>query len=121
MVWPRKPIAVLVRSDGDSKQYQVNAWILFGSVAAMILWVVICSLAWFISARGDYANLAVARTCYSENMQIRAADTSCDGIRSPDAYMNEVNRKARISRLAAAAGAGLGCVVLVATRRRRRT
>jgi len=121
MVWPKKPITVVVRTDGDAKQYQVNAWTLFGSVAGMILWVVICSAAWFISARGDYANLAIARACYSENAQIRAADSKCDGIGSPDTYMSEVNRKARISRLAAAAGAGLGCMVLIATRRKRGT
>jgi hypothetical protein len=100
---------------------RVNAWTFFGSIAGMVLWAVICSVAWFISARGDYAGLATARTCYSETGQIRAGDSRCGNMGAPDAYMREINRKARISKLAAAAGAGLGCVALITATRRRKT
>jgi hypothetical protein len=119
MVWPNKSITVAVRTDGDAKP--INAWTLFGTVVGMALWAVLCSAAWYASARGDYANLAIAKSCYSENGPVRARESRCDGIKPPDAYMSEVDRKARISRLATAAGAGLGCVALIASRRRRKS
>jgi hypothetical protein len=103
----------------NTKQTQINAGTLFSWVAGIVLWTVICSLAWYASARGDYADLRIASACYSENTQVRAADSKCAGIRPPDVYMSEVNRKARISRLAAAAGTGVACIALIITRRRR--
>lgn len=86
----------------------------------MILWTLICSLAWYVSARGDYANMRIATACYSESAQARAVDLKCAGIRPPDIYMAEVDRKARNSRLASAGGAGVACIALIASRRRRK-
>ncbi len=100
---------------------RVNAWTFFGSIAGMVLWAVICSVAWSLSVQGDYASLAIARTCYSKTGQIRAGDSRCGNIGPPDAYMREIDRKARMSKLAAAAGAGLGCVALITATRRRKT
>src|SRR5579862_651075 len=97
----RQPICEV----GGMNQSQANAWTFFGPVAGMVLWAVICSVAWSISTRDDYAHLAVARACYSVAAETRAGDSRCGGIGPPDAYMGEVNRKARISRLAAAGGA----------------
>ena len=102
----------------NANQPSINARTLFGWVGGMVLWTVCCSLAWYASARGDYANMRIATACYSGNPTVRAADSKCTGIRPPDVYMNEVNRKAAISRLASAGGAGVACVALIVTRRR---
>jgi len=121
MVERKEPVTVVARAAGDGKPYQVNARTLFAWVGGMILWAVICSAVWFVSTRGDYANLAIARACYSENSQARSSNPECASIERPDTYMNEVNRKARISGLVSALGGGAGIVVLLVTRRRKRT
>lgn len=51
-------------TDSQGKPSQIDARPLFAIVGAIILWVVVCSAAWWFWARPDHANLAIARTCY---------------------------------------------------------
>ena len=121
MVERRGSIKLILRTSGDGKQYQINALAFIAIVGGIIVWEVICAGVWWVSASGDYANLASARACYSENLQTRTADPKCSGIGPPDTYMSEVNRKARISRLTGALVPGVGIVIFLIVRRRGRT
>lgn len=96
---------------------QVVAWVL-----AIVAWVLICSGAWFAATRADYAKLAEARFCYDTNGQFRATLLQCENIKPSDAlfYKSEIDRKARISRLASAFGAMVAATVIIVTRRARR-
>lgn len=108
--------AIIVR-ESDGTQFAVNASALLGWVGAIVLWAILCSAAWFVSTRDDYANLATARTCAGEKFDLR--DAKCIGIKSPADYMNEVNRKARNSRLSSAAGAAIAALAIFFSRRKK--
>jgi hypothetical protein len=96
---------------------QVVAWVL-----GMVAWVLICSGAWFAASRADYAKLAQARVCYDENGHSRSILFQCENIKPSDAlfYKSEIDRKARISRLASAFGAVVAAIVIIVTRRTKR-
>jgi len=85
---------------------------------AIFLWAVLCSGGWFLSTREDYARLAVARACEAMTDQARLADSRCVSAGSAAADFAEINRKARISRLAAAGGGVIVLLVAMASRRR---
>jgi len=96
---------------------QVVAWVL-----GIVAWVLICSGAWFAATREDYANLAEARVCLDANSHSHNSFLQCENIKPSDAlfYKSEIDRKARISRLASAFGGLVAAIVIVATRRARR-
>ena len=96
---------------------QVVAWVI-----AIVAWVLICSGAWFAATRADYAKLAEARVCYDANGHSQSTLLRCENIKPLDAlfYKTEIDRKARISRLAAAFGAMVAAIVIILTRRTRR-
>ena len=75
---------------------QVLAWVL-----GIIVWVLICSGAWFVATRDDYAKLAEASVCYDTNGHSHSTVRQCANINRSDAhfYKSEIDRKARISRL----------------------
>jgi hypothetical protein len=93
---------------------QVVAWVL-----AIVAWVLICSGAWFAATRADYAKLAEARVCYDASGRSHSTLLQCENIKPADAlfYKSEIDRKARISRLAAAFGAMAAAIVIISTRR----
>ena len=96
-----------------------------GVIAASIgimLWVVICSVGWFVATRGDYAKLATASACYSANGQLQSNAPDCANVQASDAetYKAAIDRKARISRLAGSFGAVVAIALLIAGRGRRR-
>jgi hypothetical protein len=98
---------------------QVLAWVL-----AIIAWASICSGAWFVSTRADYAKLAEANVCYVSG-HLHGAPLQCTNVKPTDAafYKSEIDRKARNSRLAAAAGglvAAITIIVIQSRKRRRR-
>lgn len=86
----------------------------------IMLWVLICSVGWFVATRGDYAKLAAASACYSAQLQSNAPD--CANVQASDAetYKAAIDRKARISRLAGSFGAVVAIALLIASRGRRR-
>ena len=96
---------------------RVVAWVL-----GIVAWVLICSTAWFAATRADYAKLAEARVCYDANGHFRSTLLQCENIKPSDAlfYKSEIDRKARISRLASAFGAMVAATVIIITRRTRR-
>jgi hypothetical protein len=96
---------------------QVVAWVL-----AIVAWVLICSGAWFAATRADYAKLAEVRVCYDASGRSHSTLLQCENIKPSDAlfYKSEIDRKARISRLAAAFGAMVAAIVIISTRRTRR-
>lgn len=67
---------------------------------------VLCSGGWFIETRDDYARLAIASACVSTTSQTPSANPRCATVRPADLviYKANIDRKARISRLAAAFG-----------------
>jgi len=82
----------------------------------------ICSGAWFAATRQDYAKLAEARACYDANVHTHNSLLQCENIKPSDAvfYKSEIDRKARISRLASAFGGLVAAIVMIATSRTRR-
>lgn len=73
---------------------------------AVIVWVVICSTAWFAATRGDYAKLNAAIACVRVEPRPAAPDPRCVHVKPSDMFAAKaaIDRKARISRLAAAFG-----------------
>ena len=96
---------------------RVVAWVL-----GIVAWVLICSGAWFAATRADYAKLAQAHVCYEPNGHPRSTLLRCENIKPSDAlfYKSEIDRKARISRLASAFGAMVAAIVIIVTRRTKR-
>jgi hypothetical protein len=96
---------------------QVVAWVL-----GIVAWVLICSGAWFAATRADYARLAEASICYDANGRSQSTLPQCENIKPSDAlfYKSEIDRKARISRLASAFGAMVAATIIIVTRRTRR-
>lgn len=94
----------------------VLAW-----TAAIVLWAMLCAGGWFIATRDDYARLAVAHACEAKTEQARLADPECAAAGSAAANFAEINRKARISRLAAAGGGVVAVLIIIMSRRRQRT
>jgi hypothetical protein len=96
---------------------QVVAWVL-----GIVAWVLICSGAWFVATRADYAKLAEIGVCYDPKGHARNTLLQCQNIKPSDAlfYKSEIDRKARISRLASAFGALVAAVVIIVTRKTRR-
>jgi hypothetical protein len=99
---------------------QVLAWVL-----GIIAWVCICSGAWFVATRADYVKLAEANICYGSDGHSHSTLLQCANVKPSDAafYKSEIDRKARISRLAAAAGglvAAITIIVIQSQKRRRR-
>src|SRR5689334_5168833 len=88
---------------------------------AIFLWAVLCSGGWLVSTREDYARLAVARACEAMTDQARLADPLCVTAGSAAADFAEIDRKARISRLAAAGGGVVVLLIAMASRRRKQT
>ena len=91
----------------------VLAW-----TAAIVLWAMLCAGGWFMATRDDYAHLAVARACEVKTEQARLADPGCVAAGSAAAHFAEINRKARISRLAAAGGGVIAVLIIIMSRRR---
>ncbi len=93
------------------------AWVL-----GIIAWVLICSGAWFVATRDDYAKLAEARVCYDVKAHPHSTLGQCANIKPSDAqfYKSEIDRKARISRLASAFGALVAAIMIMVSQRRRR-
>ena len=94
----------------------VLAW-----TAAIVLWAMLCAGVWFMTTRDDYARLAVARACEGKAEQARLADPDCVAAGSVTANFAEIDRKARISRLAAAGGGAIAVLIIIMSRPRQRT
>jgi hypothetical protein len=86
--------------------------------AVIVLWAMLCAGGWWYSTRDDYSRLAVARACEAMSEQTRLADPRCASASSAAADFAEINRKARISRLAAAGGGLVVLLIAMASRRR---
>ena len=85
--------------------------------AAIVLWAMLCAAGWFIAVRGDYARLALAHACEAKTEQARLTDPECAAAGSSAANFAEINRKARISRLAAAGGGVVAVLIIIMSRR----
>ena len=75
-------------------------------IVGIIAWVVICSMAWFVATRDDYAKLNTAIHCTRVEPKSALPDARCAHVKPSDVFASkaEIDRKARISRLAAAFG-----------------
>ncbi len=96
---------------------QVLAWVL-----GIIAWVCICSGAWFVATRADYAKLAEANACYSSKGHSRSTSLQCENVKPSDAafYKSEIDRKARNSRLSGAAGGLAAAIAMIVIQSRKR-
>ena len=99
-----------------------NGNLIVVATAGVVLWVVLCSGAWFIETRDDYLRLAVATACLSTTSEVQSGDPRCATVKPADLviYKANIDRKARTSRLAAAFGAmvAVSCLIVVNQRRR---
>ena len=113
-------LAVAVR--GTPAPVVINANQVFAWVLTIIVWACICSGAWFVSTRADYAKLAEANTCYSSKGYSHGTSIHCANIKPSDAafYKSEIDRKARNSRLASAFGALVAAIIIIVTHRKKR-
>ena len=87
--------------------------------SGVIAWVAICSGAWFVASRDDYARLKAATACFAA--QPPAAAASCSGLRPTDILSAKasIDRKATLSRLAGAGGAMAALSALILSRRQK--
>jgi hypothetical protein len=85
----------------------------------VLAWVLICSGGWYVATKDDYRRLAVASGCYGPD-EAPKVGTDCAGVRASDVlfYREEIDRKARNSRLAGAGGAMAIVLCMVVMRRR---
>jgi hypothetical protein len=75
-------------------------------IIATVTWVLICSVGWYVATRDDYFKLRATQACYAVASKPPGAGSQCANIRPPDilVYKAAIDRKARISRVAAALG-----------------
>ena len=101
----------------------INGNLVAASVLGIIAWVIICAGYWFVATRDDYAKLASARACYSANGLVHDTIPQCATIKPSDAqfYKSEIDRKARNSRLASAFGGLVAVILIMVSRRKRKT
>jgi hypothetical protein len=100
-----------------------NGNLIAAAAGAIVLWTVLCSAAWFIETRDDYARLAIASACFTSASRTPRGDPQCEAVKPADlvVYKANIDRKARISRIAGAFGGmvAVSCLIIVNQRRRR--
>jgi hypothetical protein len=95
--------------------------LIFCVIAALFAALTV-SGAWFVATRADYAKLAEANVCYGSKGHSHSTLLQCANVKPSDAafYKSEIDRKARISRLSAAAGGLAATVALIVIQDRKR-
>jgi len=85
----------------------------FSWMAGITLWALVCTAGWYVTTRDDYAHLAAATSCYKTRPPTAFAVAWCAKVKPSDTefYKAAIDRKAALSRLAAAFGA-MGALVL---------
>jgi anti-sigma-K factor RskA len=84
----------------DSRTVQI-CWL-----AEILVWVLTCSIVWFAATRDDYAKMNAAAACFSAEPRTHVDVLRCADAKRSDVavFKAKIDRKARLSRVAAALG-----------------
>jgi hypothetical protein len=78
-------------------------------VIGILIWVLICSVGWYVATRDDYTKLSAANACYSITVNSPVTVAECANVKQSDirTYKAAIDRKAAISRVTAALGSAV--------------